>query len=225
MFLNPFFYGVAEISFDTAALANGVVTLTSCSGILPDGTVFSVPREDDMPGSRSFVEHFTHEQQECKVFLGLPLAVEGRPGVATDPEASDGIFRYRSREATVVDEAGGALTKQIEVGLNNFSLLFGGENSDNYTTVQIALLRRDPNGRVEFQENFIPPLAQIGGSPYLLRELRSLLEMLLAKSGFLAQGRRESAGGKATFLRFGSDGVQAARNDQYLHAGHQPLPF
>lgn len=198
-YLNPFFYGISEVSFDSAALANGTVTLTSCSGILPDGTVFSVPRDDDVPGSRSFSEHFTHEQQTCDVFLGLPIVAEGRPGVAMRSDLSDNLSRYRGSEAILTDEVGGIQKKQIEVGSCNFSLLFGDETNDNFTTIRIARLRRNPSGQVGFQSEFIPPLAQISGSRFLLGEIRSLLEMLLAKSGALSQGRKEGSGGVATF--------------------------
>jgi type VI secretion system protein ImpJ len=116
---------------------------------------------------------------------------------ASDP--LNGHCRYRSQESTFTDEAGGLQKKAIEVGLHNFSLLFGDENNDNYSTIPLARLKRNPNGQVEFDDRFIPPLTQIGGSLELLVELRRLLEMLLAKSGSLSQGRKESAGGKATF--------------------------
>ena len=89
--------------------------------------------------------------------------------------------------------------KQIEVGTYNFTLLFGGESLDNYTILRIARLTRNQNGQIELQEEDIPPLAQIGGSRYLMGQLRSLLEMLLAKSTALSQGRKEGAGGKASF--------------------------
>jgi type VI secretion system protein ImpJ len=200
--MNPFFYGVTDVCFENGALANGAVTLASCAGIFPDGTVFSIPREDDPPASRSFIEHFTHEQQTCDVFLGLPLVAEGRPcvTVASDAAGASNVSsRYRSREMTVIDETDGTRSKLIEVGSRNLSLLFGDENSDDFTTIRIGRLMRNPNGQVELQDNFIPPLAQIGGSEGLLRELRGLLEILLAKSGSLSQGRREKTGGTAIF--------------------------
>ena len=81
----------------------------------------------------------------------------------------------------------------------NFTILFGGESIDNYTTLRIARLKRDPNGQIELQEDFIPPLMQVGGSRHLYGSARGLLELLLAKSVSLSQGRKEGASGKATF--------------------------
>jgi type VI secretion system protein ImpJ len=198
-YTNPYFYGISDIAIDTGALANGAFALNSCSGILPDGTIFSFPREDDPPPSRSFAEHFTHEQQTCEVYLALPLIAEGRSSMDSSGEERGSLFRYRGQNVTIIDEVSGSQKKQIEVGVYNFSLLFGDESLDNYTTLRIGKLKRNPNGQVECDEEYIPPLSQVGGSRYLLGQLRSLLEMLLAKSTALSQGRKEGATGKASF--------------------------
>lgn len=198
-FQNPFFFGAADLTVDDSSLANGIFTLTSCSGIMPDGTVFSIPQEDDPPVSRSFAGHFSHEQQSCDVFLALPMTLEGRPSVGAYSEGAGGQCRYKLQSGTFVDEVSGTQKKQIEVAAYNFTILFGGESLDNFSAIRIANLKRNPNGQIELQEDYIPPLVQIGGSHYLMGQLRSLLELLLAKSAALSQGRKESAGGKASF--------------------------
>ena len=199
LFQNPFFFGIADSAVDNTALTNGVFTLTSCSGIFPDGTVFSIPQEDDPPPSRSFADHFSHEQQSCDVFLALPLTLEGRASVSASSEGTAGHCRYKLQSGTFFDEVSGIQKKQIEAAAYNFTLLFGGESLDNYTTLRVSRLKRNPNGQIELQEDYVPPLVQIGGSQYLMGQLRSLLELLLAKSTALSQGRKEGAGGKATF--------------------------
>jgi type VI secretion system protein ImpJ len=202
MYGNPYFFGLTQSVIDSTALASGVVTLTSCSGIFPDGTVFSIPKEDDAPASRAFADHFSHDQQSCDVFLALPLPLEGKATVAAEASGVDesgSAGRYRIQTCPIIDEVSGSQKKQIDVGAYNFALLFSGESLDNYTTLQIARLKRKPNGQIELQDDYIPPLAQIGGSHYLLNQLRSLLELLLAKSTALSQGRKEGIGGKATF--------------------------
>ena len=199
MYINPYFYGISDISFDNTALGNGAVALTSCNGILPDGTLFSLPIEDDPPPSRSFADHFTHDQQACDIYLALPLSAEGRSSVAAGSEGAATLCRYRSQNVTFIDEVTGAQKKQIEVGVYNFSLLFGDEDLGNHTALRIGRLRRNPNGQVELDEEYIPPLSQISGSRRLLGQLRSLLELLLAKSTALSQGRKEDATGKAVF--------------------------
>jgi type VI secretion system protein ImpJ len=198
-FQNPFFSGINDCTVDSAALANGVFMLASCSGVFPDGTVFSIPEEDDPPQPRSFTDHFSHEQQSCDVFLALPLLAEGRAAVTAAAESASVQCRYRLQSGTFVDEVSGVQKKQIEVAAYNYALLFGGESLDNYTSLRVSRLKRNPNGQIELQEEYVPPLVQIGGSAYLMGQLRSLLELLLAKSTALSQGRKESASGKATF--------------------------
>jgi type VI secretion system protein ImpJ len=198
-FQSPFIFGIADSTVDNTALTNGVFTLTSCSGIMPDGTVFSIPQDDDPPPSRSFSDHLSHEQQSCDVFLALPLTQEGRPSVGTPSEGSGGQCRYKLESGTFVDEVSGTQKKQIEVAAYNFTVLFGGESLDNYSTLHLARLKRNANGQIELQDDYVPPLVQIGGSLYLMGQLRSLLELLLAKSAALSQGRKEGAGGKASF--------------------------
>jgi type VI secretion system protein ImpJ len=197
--INPYFWGISDCSFDNAALSNGTVALSSCSGILPDGTLFSLPQEDDPPPSRSFTEHFTPEQQTCDIYISLPLAAEGRSTVVQAGEENGAFCRFKSQNITFIDEVSGAQKKQIEVGIYNFSLLFGDESLDNYTSLHIGRLKRNPNGQIELDDEFIAPLSQVSGSRHLLAQLRSLLELLLAKSGALSQGRKEAAGGKASF--------------------------
>ncbi|MBN1578150.1 MAG: type VI secretion system baseplate subunit TssK, partial [Chitinispirillaceae bacterium] len=88
---------------------------------------------------------------------------------------------------------------EIELGGYNFQLLFGGESLDNFATLQIARLKRASNGQISLQENYIQPLLQIGGCRFLMVQIRSLLEMLVAKCNTLAQGRRQVEGGFAEF--------------------------
>jgi type VI secretion system protein ImpJ len=204
-FQSPFFFGVADSAVDNTALTNGVFSLTSCSGIMPDGTVFSIPQEDDPPLSRSFADHFSHEQQSCDVFLALPLTLEGRPSAGQQSDGAAGQYRYRIQSGTIVDEVSGAQKKQIETAAYNFTVLFSGESLDNFTSLRIARLKRGPNGKIELQEDYIPSLVQVGGSQYLMGQLRSLLELLLAKSSSLSQGRKEGAGGKASFSSGGEN--------------------
>ncbi|MBN1309510.1 MAG: type VI secretion system baseplate subunit TssK, partial [Chitinispirillaceae bacterium] len=159
----------------------------------------SIPREDTAPPSRSFTDFFTHDQQFLDVFLALPLVAEGKPNVSSVAGETHHQFRFRSKMAGIADDVFGTQRKEIELGGYNFQLLFGGESLDNFATLQIARLKRAPNGQISLQEDYIPPLLQIGGSRFLTVQIRSLLEMLVAKCTILAQGRRQVEGGFAEF--------------------------
>jgi len=196
---NPFFYGTVEVEVDKDALVNNLFALTRCSGVLPDGSSFSIPREDVLPPARSFTDNFTHDQQFLDIFIGLPLLAEGKPNVSSAVSESHQTYRYKSKMAGIADDVFGTLRKEIEVGVYNFQILFGNESLDNFATLQIARLRRAPNGQIILQDTYIQPLLQIGGSRFLIVQIRGLLEMLMAKITTLSQGRKQIEGGFAEF--------------------------
>jgi len=196
---HPFFHGTSEVQIDRDALANDLFTLTRCCGVLPDGTSFSIPDEDSAPPSRSFADQLTHDQQYLDVFLALPLVAEGKPCVGGSAGETHHAVRYRGRTSPVCDDVFGAQRKEIELGAYDFRILFNGESLDNFSTLQIARLRRAANGRIDIQETYVAPLLRIGGSRFLMGQIRSLLEMLVAKCNTLAQDRRQIEGGFAEF--------------------------
>jgi type VI secretion system protein ImpJ len=60
---------------------------------------------------------------------------------------------------------------------------------------------RKPEGGYAYRADYIPPCIGIGASPTILRILRRLLEILVAKSTELADRRRMSGKGVAEFGR------------------------
>ena len=195
----PYAFGVSELTIDKDALGSGLVSVTRCTGRMPDGVMFDIPKEDGAPPARSFTEHFTHDQQALDVYLTLPLCAVGKTNVVSAQFEGQPGARYSSREITVVDETLGSQKKQIEVGAYNFSIIFGDESLDNNANIQIGKLVRTQNGAIELMGGFVPPLLTIGASPVLMGHVRSLLELLLAKIGALSQGRKQVEGGFAEF--------------------------
>jgi type VI secretion system protein ImpJ len=195
----PHCYGFAAYAVNADAVLNGTLSITGCSGVMPDGTPFEIPAASPPPPVRPFGDHFAHDQQTLNVYLGLPLPIEGKANVGAAGQSGPAGSRYRSQTVSVADEVRGTQRKEVEVGALNFSLLYEGESRDNHTTLQIARLVRGSTGQVELDETFVPPLIHVGASPHLMQELRSLLEVLLAKNASLSQGRRQRASGLAEF--------------------------
>lgn len=200
---SPYWYGITGLEVDKDAIANGLFSVTRCSGMMPDGAAFSIPGQDPPPPARSFTDHLTHDMQSLDVHLALPLMAEGRANVASASMEGQAAVRFKSRSIAVSDEVIGAQRKEIEVAAFNFVLLFGDESLDNHATFQIGKLVRNPGGTVELQQEFVPPLLCVGASPHLLNLFRSLLEVLLAKINSLSAGRRQAEGGLAEFTGAG----------------------
>ena len=196
--LMPYYYGIAEVQVDRDALANSLFTLTRCSGVLPDGISFEVPKKEPLPAPRSFADHFATERQSLEVFLALPVAMSGKANVASGSDGASGV-RFRGKMVSLVDEVMGAQKKEIEVGACNFTILFGDESLDNHASLQIARLVRNASGTVVLDDTYVPPCLVVAASPRVLDHLRGLLELLLARIASLSQGRRQVQGGFAEF--------------------------
>jgi type VI secretion system protein ImpJ len=190
--------GFLQYDISSEALLNNTFHLAVAQGVLPDGTFFSFPEEALAPSARSITEHLSHDQLFVDVYVALPLTQSGRPSVA-DKSGPSHAARFSSEVRSVPDEVFGQQSKDIEVGRSNFCILFSDESRDNYSCLQIARLMRTENGQPGLDGSFIPPLLRIGASSALSAQLRSMLEMLIAKSHTLSQGRKHLKGGLAEF--------------------------
>lgn len=196
---QPHWYGVTSYTLNADAVLNGSFAISRCSGVMPDGTPFDMPADSALPPVRPFGEHFSHDTQALNVYLGLPLAIEGKANVAPVGASPVSPPRFQSRTTAVVDEVHGTQKKDIEIGGLNFVVLYEDESRDNFSAMQIARLVRNAAGQVAIDETYIPPLLFVGASACLMNDIRSLLEVLLAKNASLSQGRRQKASGLAEF--------------------------
>src|SRR5260370_19325221 len=69
-------WGVTALDIDSEALANWLLCLNNCSGIMPGGEPFDIPETDEMPPSRSGTDHFPPTRYTLAAFLRIP---ESRP--------------------------------------------------------------------------------------------------------------------------------------------------
>lgn len=217
-FYTPFYFGIADIEFDKDALANELVVLRTCSGVLPDGLPFAIPFGNNQPPSRSFSGIFSADQQFLYVFLALPCVSDGKANIL-EQGMQNVHTRFQSVMTQISDEVQGSQAKEIEVAEPNFTILFGNEKKDNFNSIPIARLKRNTNGYIEYDETYIPPLLFIDASLRLKNHLRGLLELLFAKSSNLSVGRRQVEGGLAEF----SDSEESTF--RLLHTINMYIPF
>src|SRR6266700_4105644 len=141
-------WGVTALDIDSEALANGLLRLNNCSGIMPDGEPFDIPETDEMPPSRSVTEHFPPTRDSLDVFLGIP---ESRPRARNvsipgfaEPESSGAppATRYLAETRLVTDENTGTEEKPVQVARRTFRLLFEDEYRDGFSVLRIAQVAR-----------------------------------------------------------------------------------
>ncbi len=213
-------WGVLDLNVDEESLANGLFRIRSCQGILPDGTIFSIPTPDAAPPGRPIQEHFTADEEHVDVFLSLPerQAAGKNFTQAADLQAGVATTRYIADTLEVVDENGYGELKSVQVATKNFRLLFGNQNLDGFVTLQIARVVRNESGKYALDPAFIAPCLDISSSEYLMNLLRREIEILVSKGDSLSASRRARGESLADFT------ASDAGNFWFLHTVNVTVP-
>ncbi len=176
-------FGFRSLNFDQAALGAGRIAISTASGILPDGTPFSMPEIMDLPAAFAV----SKSGASGIVSLGLPLEVAG--AATFDPaHAPMSGARYRGAIITSRDAVrGGAEPEDIEVARPVPCLIGPGEETGGYATLPIARvdgLRAD--GSVALVDGFLPPALTSQTVPaygQLLQEIMTGLDRIADAHG------------------------------------------
>jgi type VI secretion system protein ImpJ len=190
-------WGVTGLDIDSEALGNGLFRLTRCIGIMPDGEPFDIPETDEMPPSRSVVDHFPPTRDSLDVFLGIP---ENRPRArnVTIPGPSQAesslappSTRYLAETRMVADDNAGGEEKPVQVRRRTFRLVFEDEYRDGFSCLRIAQVTRNAASMPILNPRFVAPCLDLSSSPYLSMLLRRQIEILATKSATLSAPRRQ----------------------------------
>ena len=94
------------------------------------------------------------------------------------------------------------LSQLLRLGIDAdafFRLLFGTETMEAYNTLRIGQLKRDAAGGIVIKETFIPSVLCVGSSPYVMSELRRLLNAMVGRQKSLADKRRQRSASSVDF--------------------------
>jgi type VI secretion system protein ImpJ len=198
---RPFGWGLTFLELDREAIHNGQVVVHSASGVLPLGGAFSIPDRDEAPPGLNIEDRFPLSESRLPLYLGLRIHRPGEREVAGATDGDQAETRYREATLRAMDETSGENEREIVVSHRNFRLLLPGETLGNYDHLPLAEVVRKPEGGFAYREDHVPPCLSIGASDAVLRTLRRLLEILVAKSRELSERRRHSGKGVAEFGR------------------------
>ena len=191
---GPHFWGFAELKLDSDLLQTGKFALAHCHGVLPDGTVFKLPEDADLPKPLDLTEDI----ENSIVYLALP-ARSGQSADTAAGEGDGGIARYRVHEASVLDSSGRTETPvQIHVGRLRCRLMLEDEDRRGHHCLGIARITQVGADRsVTFDEHYIPPCIDSRVSPGLAGFLSELTGLLHQRGESLAGRVSESGRGGA----------------------------
>ncbi len=170
---NPFNYGFSSLILNDELLTMGKLSVVSASGIMPDGTPFDIPGEDNQPAILDISEGFTANET---VYLCLPLSIEG--GVEVQPRSTDASVsaRFAMDEAAVRDntEQAGELVA-VKVAKANPVLMLGKNDLSAFSKLAIGrIVEKRNDGAIVMDQNFYPTMLSISAAPALRRFLGEL---------------------------------------------------
>jgi type VI secretion system protein ImpJ len=173
--VRAFSWGISELQLNRELLATGKFAVTSCRGILEDGTPFSIPDAADHPPPLELPEN----TRNCIVYLTLP---ERQPGAV---EVLNGGFenaaaRYQASEIEVIDSVAGSETEaQLQIGRLRLGYALETSERAGYSCLGLARIvevRADKN--VVLDDKYIAPTLNCAAQAPLagfLAELQGLL--------------------------------------------------
>jgi type VI secretion system protein ImpJ len=191
LFFAP--YGLAGCELDAEAIRNDTISLVHARGVLPDGLPFDIPASDVAPDPIDVRELFSPTQESHLVLLTIPAYQPDRPNFALNGETNGSHARYSAEDAAMLDDTTGRDERPVSIGRKNLRLALDVEPLENVVSLPIARVRRDGAGHFMYDAEYVPPCIQVGASTRLMQLLQRLIEILDAKSGSMARGRRGSA--------------------------------
>lgn len=189
--LSDFSWGLTHFEFDQELMLQGKLSIASASGILPDGTPFSIPERDAPPP----IIEIGSEIKNQVVFLSLP---ERRTGISEmHLSKSDAISQGRlvSSETTLIDTAS---VDPSEAPIHTSSLMLSmrlqSQPLDGYTRIpvcKVVEVRTDKS--LLLDETFIPTVLNLEASKVLTALISEVRGLLLHRADAL-RGRVASSG-------------------------------
>ncbi|MEZ2353429.1 type VI secretion system baseplate subunit TssK [Caballeronia sp. RCC_10] len=190
--LRPYAYGFSELSIDTGQLKLGRIVLTACAGVLPDGTPFRLPADDDLPLPLAVPD----DARDLTVVLALPVARQGVPEAAYTGDAGSaaahadqsGFARHRIAETEVLDSNEGATgAALVQVGKLSLRLAFEQDVAHAHTALGVArIVERRADSSVVLDAAYVPPCLDYRVSRRLCSFVDELVGLMHQRADALA---------------------------------------
>ncbi len=181
--LHGYGWGFHELKLDQELLKQGKVSLISCSGVLPDGTVFNVPQDDEPPPVLEIPENVHNEM----IYLGVPLL---RPGALESSigDTSQALVRYRGVDADIRDSSDSSGELQpVMVGKLQLKLLRESDDLSGYACLGVARIEESREDKlVILDEQYIPSCVDIKASARIVGFVSELAGLLHHRGQALA---------------------------------------
>ncbi|WP_367986516.1 type VI secretion system baseplate subunit TssK [Vibrio sp. NTOU-M3] len=159
------FYGITELTINHDLLKIGKLSVTTCSGVFPDGTYFDLKREIAIDIPQGTIE--------SNAYLALPISLQGNNDYSNTESAQS---RYITQSIDVFDTATtDNASVEIDVAHLNISIKLEGEDMSGFTLIPVAkILESTESGDVILDRAFIPACLHYGASQFLTERVKEI---------------------------------------------------
>lgn len=194
-------WGVIEIDVDGGALQLGDVRLSRFAAVFADGLVAAFDdASGEAPPQRSIRGHFPPTASVLEVFVAAPREREGSANYGYPGQESARRPRWLRSQVEVRDATAGDADVEVELGAPNLEILFGDEVRGDVEAIKVAEITRNAGGVPVLVEDYVPPIFRVGASPWLMREVGTLLGLMAAQQRHLAESGRQRDSANAEIL-------------------------
>lgn len=193
-------FGFFELELDEGLLALGRVGLARASGILPDGTPFSLPQHDAQPVPLDIPPDMKDEL----VVLAVPVAREGATLVSFDDEPNGTPSRWRAASEDLRDLTNAADDPEtVQTGLLQLRLLRAKDAAEGYAMLGIArVAERRADKQVVLDRRYIAPQTRIDASRQLSAHATLLHGLVQQRARLLAARMGQASHGVSEMADF-----------------------
>ena len=196
----PWHWGFMTLSIDNALLRQGKLAIAEASGIMPDGTPFTISHPDNAPVPLDL----SGVTDEITIVLALPEQRKGRTEVIFN-EAADSLARYLSEDREVDDLNASAVGRAaMQFGRLRLSLMPATDLNAEWTAVSVARVKGTGKDRsLQLDTGFIPPLLNCHISPSITGFLNDMQGILAQRSEQMGQRLQQAGrGGNTEMIDF-----------------------
>lgn len=181
--ISGYGWGFSELKINKDLLKLGKIALVSASGVMQDGSPFSIPDDADHPAPLDIPAHL----RDCIIYLGVPVYQPG--AIDTDGRPNPEVpTRYSVSDQDLLDtNAGERGAASIEVGRLRFQLLPDGVERAGFTALPIVhLLEVRADRMVILDDDHIAPMLDCGAAPSLAGYIAEIAGLLHHRGTALA---------------------------------------
>lgn len=195
-------WGYTQLVIDEEALKIGRVSIKQASGVLPDGTPFSIPEECPAPPPLEVPT----DLKDSFVYLALPAWRAGMPEFSVDAGPQAALARFVGADHAVEDAVlGQQEPADMRLGRLNLRYAIEGEPRDAFCSMGLVrVVERRNTGAVVLDDGYIPPMLECAPEKHLrdyLDEVRNLVRHRAdALAGRLGQSTQKGVGEISEFL-------------------------